>query len=55
VRIIGDVGAAYRIQASENSVKWADVGTISVTSETGVEFIDTSGATNHRFYRAVLN
>jgi hypothetical protein len=53
VQVSGKAGAKLKIQASENSSSWSDLGSVTITSETGNEFVDTTGATNHRFYRAV--
>lgn len=53
LRINGEAGNIYIIQASENSVDWTDVGGVAVETS-ATQFIDSTKATNHRFYRALL-
>jgi hypothetical protein len=52
MRVTGQSGKTYRIQASENSQSWSDVGTVTL-STTSAEFVDPNPSTKYRFYRTV--
>ena len=53
MRIQGTVGVKYQVQASETGSGWTKLGEVTLATAATV-FIDISGASNHRFYRAVL-
>ncbi len=52
LRLTGQAGVQYRIQASSDSKTWVDIGSISLESSSA-EFVDSSPGINHKFYRAV--
>ncbi len=53
LQVSGKPGTVYRVQASENGTLWSDLQTVTL-SATPAEFLDRSGGTKHRFYRAVV-
>jgi hypothetical protein len=52
VRVTGQAGSSYVIQASENSKTWSSIGTVNLNSTTA-EFTDPVKTPALRFYRAV--
>jgi hypothetical protein len=52
VRLTGPKGVLYQIQSSADGVTWTEIGS-AAASTFGTEFVDTTGATDHRFYRAL--
>jgi hypothetical protein len=56
LRVTGDLGATYRIQFSTDLVNWSPVGTVSLTTSTTTDFIDTAQGTRgpKGFYRAIF-
>jgi hypothetical protein len=52
MRVTGQTGSTYRIQASADNRTWTQIGTVSLSS-TSAEFVDPSAASRYRFYRAV--
>jgi hypothetical protein len=56
LRVTGDLGTTYRIQFSTDLVDWSPVGTVSLTTSTTADFIDTAQATRgpKGFYRAIF-
>jgi hypothetical protein len=52
VRITGQAGSSYVIQASENSKNWNSIGTVNLSSS-NAEFTDPVKTPALRFYRAV--
>ena len=52
LRLAGQAGATYRIEASEDSRTWSRVGTVALSSSTA-EFTDPARGPRYRFYRAV--
>lgn len=51
MRILGQVGTSYQIQASQDGKAWDNVGSVSLTT-TSTEFSDPGSSTSYRFYRA---
>jgi hypothetical protein len=56
VRVTGEAGRTYRIQLSTDLIDWSPLGTVSITSGTIADFIDTAQPTRgtKAFYRAVV-
>lgn len=52
MKISGEAGKTYRVQASHDSTTWSEVGALTLTSESG-EFVDMTIGPSYRFYRAV--
>jgi hypothetical protein len=51
MRITGQAGGSYVVQASQDSKSWSNVGTVQLSTSTG-EFTDTSKTPGLRLYRA---
>ena len=52
VRLLGDAGVNYELQASTNLTSWLTLGTTTVVTGS-VDFTDTPGALTRRHYRAI--
>lgn len=52
MRVNGQAGTTYRIEASANNATWTNVGTVALTSS-AAEFTDPPSRNRYRFYRAV--
>jgi hypothetical protein len=52
MRVSGQAGATYRIEASADSRTWASVGTVTLSASTA-EFTDPAKGPRFRMYRAV--
>jgi hypothetical protein len=51
--VSGKPGTRYLLQASQDGINWTNIGTVTLSAASAV-FTDTSGGTEHRFYRALL-
>jgi hypothetical protein len=52
LRLAGQSGVQYKIQASSDGKTWLDIGTLALQGSTG-EFVDTAPGSDHKMYRAV--
>lgn len=52
IRVLGEAGLNYELQASTNLTSWTSLGTNTAGTST-VDFTDTTGALSRRHYRAI--
>ena len=52
IRVLGEVGLNYKLQASTNLTSWTSLAT-NTASSSAVDFTDTPGARSRRHYRAI--
>ena len=52
IRVLGEAGLNYELQASANLTSWTSLGTSTAGTST-VDFTDTPGALSRRHYRAI--
>jgi hypothetical protein len=52
LRVTGQTGATYRVEASADNRNWSNIGSVSL-SGSSAEFTDSAASGQFRFYRAV--
>jgi hypothetical protein len=52
LRVTGQTGVHYKIQASRDSKEWVEIGNVTLEGTTA-EFVDASPGADHKLYRAV--
>jgi hypothetical protein len=56
LRVAGSAGATYRVQFSTDLISWTQIGSVSLTTGTSADYIDTAQSTrgDKGFYRAIF-